>query len=120
MGCNCSCHKKLEKIKVRGCCFSCEASHDPLRNALQEALRAKSLVAGAGAGVGNVLMGAQDAIQEDRDKVSFLALENGKIRVENRRLRLELGRAAEILSGRERPNLALVVHDWEKMLGRFG
>lgn len=34
MGCICGCHDKLDKIGVRGCCFKCEADHDPLRNAL--------------------------------------------------------------------------------------
>lgn len=36
MGCDCECHDKLDKIGVRGCCFKCEADHDPLRNALSD------------------------------------------------------------------------------------
>lgn len=34
MGCTCECHDKLNKVGVLGCCFKCEAEHDPLRNAL--------------------------------------------------------------------------------------
>lgn len=120
MGCNCSCHPKLEKIGVRGCCFKCEREHGPLRMALQAVADAKILVANAGAGVGAMLEGAQDAIQEDRDRVSRFALENGRIWSENARLRTELSRASDILAGREKANCQNLSFEWDKMLGRFG
>lgn len=34
MGCICECHGKIEAVGVNGCCWECEADHDPLRNAL--------------------------------------------------------------------------------------
>lgn len=34
MGCICECHALLEKVGVLGCCWKCEAEHDPLRNAI--------------------------------------------------------------------------------------
>lgn len=112
MGCDCACHAKLEKAGIRGCCFKCEKEHDQLRNALDQVKQAKELVMKAGAGVGGMLEGAQDVLQEHRDRIAELALENGKFRK-------ELGRAVEILSGREKADALLVSHEWQKMLGRF-
>lgn len=36
MGCTCGCHDRMSALAIRGCCWECEAAHDPLRNALDQ------------------------------------------------------------------------------------
>lgn len=51
MGCICKCHDQMSAFAFRGCCWNCEAEHDPLRNALAALAEKSRLLESANAKV---------------------------------------------------------------------